>query len=218
LIDRIQDRYGKTIFRADQRPCEGCSNVGWNKQPVPSIPDDSEQIVDPVADYQLVQMLQGVVQRGTGAAVRAVGKPIAGKTGTTSDWQDAWFLGFTPDLAAGVFIGYDDPVSLGTGEQAAVVAAPVFRDFMMVALKDAPATEFRTPPGLRMYRVNPATGLPATSGEPAIWEAYQPNTEPGKNRDLGLRGLPADEIAQGPGVPGALPVRSTPGSGTGGLY
>ncbi|HEX3535559.1 MAG TPA: penicillin-binding protein 1A [Stellaceae bacterium] len=218
LIDRIQDRYGKTIFRADQRPCDGCGNVDWKKQSVPSVPDDSEQIADPVADYQLVQMLQGVVQRGTGAAVKAVGKPIAGKTGTTSDWQDAWFVGFTPDLAAGVFIGYDDPVSLGTGEQAAVVAAPVFRDFMLVALKDAPATEFRTPPGLRMYRVNPATGLPATGGEPGIWEAYQPNTEPGKNRDLGLRGMPADAMAQGPGEPGALPARATPASGTGGLY
>ena len=218
LIDRIQDRYGKTIFRADQRPCDGCSNVEWKKQPVPTIPDTSEQIVDPVADYQLVQMMQGVVQRGTGVAVKAVGKPIAGKTGTTSDWQDAWFLGFTPDLAAGVFIGYDDPVSLGNGEQAAVVAAPVFRDFMMVALKDAPATEFRTPPGLRMYRVNPSTGLPAQGGEPGIWEAYRPDTEPGKNRDFGLKGLPTDEIAQGPGDPGALPARPTPATGTGGLY
>src|SRR5205085_1678199 len=87
---------------------EHSRNVEWKKQPVPTIPDSSEQIVDPVADYQLVQMMQGVVQRGTGASVRAVGKPIAGKTGTTSDWQDAWFLGFTPDLAAGVFIGYDE--------------------------------------------------------------------------------------------------------------
>jgi len=223
LIDRIQDRYGKTIFRADQRPCQGCSNVPWSNQPVPAIPDDKEQIADPVADYQLIQMMQGVVQRGTGVAVKAVGKPIAGKTGTTSDWQDAWFLGFTPDLAAGVFIGYDDPVSLGTGEQAAVVAAPVFRDFMMVALKDAPATEFRTPPGLRMYRVSPGTGLPASSGEAGIWEAYKPGTEPGKNRELGLH-LPTDEMAQGrgepngPGEPGALPARPTPATGTGGLY
>ena len=218
LIDRIQDRYGKTIFRADQRPCDACSNVAWKNQAVPVIPDDKEQIADPVADYQLIQMMQGVVQRGTGVAVKAVGKPIAGKTGTTSDWQDAWFLGFTPDLAAGVFIGYDDPVSLGNGEQAAVVAAPIFRDFMTVALKDAPATEFRTPPGLRMYRVNPGTGLPATGGDAGIWEAYKPGTEPGKDRDMGLHPLPGDEMAQGPGEPGALPARSTPATGTGGLY
>jgi penicillin-binding protein 1A len=88
----------------------------------------------------------------------------------------------------------------------------------MVALKDAPATEFRTPPGLRMYRVNPATGLPATGGDPGIWEAYKPGTEPGKDRDMGLHPLPGDEMAQGPGEPGALPARSTPATGTGGLY
>src|SRR5438105_7515906 len=190
LIDRVQGRDGKTIFPADQRPCEACTNVEWNHQPVPVIPDIREQIADPVSTFQIVEMLEGVVQHGTGTAVKAVGKPIAGKTGTTSDWQDAWFLGFTPDLAAGVFIGYDDPVSLGTGEQAAVVAAPVFRDFMMVALKDAPATEFRTPPGLRMYRVNPNTGLPAGAGGPAIWEGYKPGTEPGKDK----RPAPADQI------------------------
>ena len=120
--------------------------------------------------------------------------PIAGKTGTTSDWQDAWFLGFTPNLAAGVFIGYDDPVSLGDGEQAARVAAPVFRDFMIAALKDAPPTEFRIPPGLKMYRVSTATGLPAGGGQGAVWEAYKPGTEPGKNRGLGLH-LPGQEVA-----------------------
>ncbi len=159
-------------------------------------------------------MLQGVVQRGTGYTVSKVGKPIAGKTGTTSDWQDAWFVGFTPDLAAGVFVGYDDPVSLGTGEQAAVVAAPIFRDFMIAALKDAPATEFRTPPGLRMYRVSTATGLPAGAGEPAIWEGYKSGTEPGQNRGLGLNvpGQVAGDAAIG------APVRQAPAGGTGGLY
>src|SRR5208283_1050897 len=116
----------------------------------------------------------------------AVGKPIAGKTGTTNDWRDAWFVGFTPDLAAGVYIGYDDPDSLGDDETGGHVAAPVFRDFMIEALKDAPATEFRTPPGMRLYRVSAATGLPAGAGEQAIYEAYKPGTEPGKNRDLGL--------------------------------
>src|SRR5260370_42430719 len=105
-------------------------------------------------------MMQGVVQRGTGFAVSTVGKLIAGKTGTTSDWQDAWFAGFTPDLAAGVFVGYDDPGSLGTGEQAAVVAAPIFRHFMISALKDAQATELRAPPGLRMYRASTPTSPP----------------------------------------------------------
>jgi penicillin-binding protein 1A len=215
LIDRVQDRNGKTIFRADARVCQGCNNLAWNHQPVPALPDNREQIADPVAAFQVVEMMQGVVQRGTGFAVSKVGKPIAGKTGTTSDWQDAWFVGFTPDLAAGVFVGYDDPVSLGTGEQAAVVAAPIFRDFMIEALKDAPATEFRTPPGLRMYRVSTATGLPAGASETGIWEAYRPGTEPGQNRDRGLN-LPAQEIAGD--APVGAPVRQAPAGGTGGLY
>ena len=93
-------------------------------------------------------MLEGVVQRGTGTAVKAVGKPFAGKTGTTNDWQDAWFVGFTPDLAAGVFVGYDEPSYLGSDETGGHLAAPIFRDFMIAALKDAPAKEFRTPAGL----------------------------------------------------------------------
>ena len=216
LIDRVQDRDGKTIFSADQRPCEGCGNVDWRHQPVPAIADTREQIADPLSTFQLVEMLQGVVQRGTGAAVKAVGKPIAGKTGTTTDWQDAWFVGFTPNLAAGVFVGYDDPVSLGTGEQAAVVAAPIFRDFMIAALKNAPATEFHTPPGLSMYRVSAATGLPAGAGDNAIWEGYKPGTEPGRDRNRGL--LPvAGEGGTGDAAAG-LPIRGAPASGTGGLY
>ena len=215
LIDRIQDRYGKTIFRADQRACEGCGNIEWNHQKVPVIPDDREQIADPVATFQVVEMLQGVVQRGTGSVVKAVGKPIAGKTGTTNDWQDAWFVGFTPDLAAGVYIGYDEPVNLGSDSTGGHLAAPIFRDFMIAALKDSPATEFRTPSGLRMYRVNPGTGLPAAAGEPAIWEAYKPGTEPGKDRDRFLHGAPGEEVA---GAAGGLPVRAAPAGGTGGLY
>ena len=211
LIDRVQDRYGKTVFRADQRVCEACRDAEWKKQPVPTIPDNREQIADPASAFQLVTMLEGVVQRGTGGAVKAVGKPIAGKTGTTNDWLDAWFVGFTPDLAAGVFVGYDEPVYLGSDQTGGQLAAPIFRDFMMAALQDAPAKEFRTPPGLRMYRVNPATGLPAAAGEPAIWEGYKPGTEPGKDPELGLPPLPGEAIA-------GAPVAGAPASGTGGLY
>jgi len=222
LIDSVQDRNGATIFRADQRPCDGCANVEWKNQPPPVIPDTREQIADPQSTYQLVQMMQGVVQRGTGARVAAVGKPIAGKTGTTSDWRDAWFVGFTPNLAAGVYVGYDNHDSLGRGQQAAVVAAPLFRDYMIAALKDAPATEFRIPPGLQIVRISPDTGLPA-SGEGAIYMAYKPGTAPDKDRDLGLRGLPG-EAASGDMSDGGLMSGSDaagprqPSSGTGGLY
>jgi penicillin-binding protein 1A len=222
LIDRVQDRNGKTLYRADNWPCEACSNVEWQHQKPPAIPDTREQIADPAAAFQVVQMMQGVVERGTGAAVKAVGKPIAGKTGTTSEWTDAWFEGFTPDLAAGVFVGYDEPVSLGKGEQAAVVAAPIFRDFMIAALKDEPATEFRTPPGVQLYRVNPTSGLPPGHGEPAIWQAFKTGTDPSTNRNLGLQGLGGDVASAQGGVPDggsdALPGRAIPSSGTGGLY
>ena len=166
-------------------------------------------------------MMQGVVERGTGTAVRAVGKPIAGTTGKTNDFRDAWFVGGTPDLIAGVFIGYDDPDSLGDDETGGHIAAPVFRDFMIAALKDAPATAFRTPPGLRLYRVNPSTRVMAAAGGSAIYEAYKPGTEPGTNRNLGLLGAPEE-----------IPIRSTSderpltrdrpvgalATGTGGLY
>jgi penicillin-binding protein 1A len=214
LIDSIQDRNGVTIFRADQRPCDGCSNVEWHNQPPPVVPDTREQIADPASAYQLVQMMEGVVQRGTGAKVAVVGKPIAGKTGTTSDWRDAWFVGFTPNLAAGVYVGYDNHDSLGRGEQAAVVAAPLFRDFMIAALKDAPATEFHIPPGLQMFRVNPESALPAGPGEGAVYMAYKPGTTPDKDRDLGLRGVPGE----GSGATADESRQREPSSGTGGLY
>ena len=217
LIDRIQDREGATIFRADQRSCSVCASVVWEHQQLPVIPDTREQVADPRSAFQIVSMMQGVVERGTGTAVRAVGKPIAGKTGTTNDFRDAWFVGGTPDLIAGVYIGYDDPDSLGDDETGGHIAAPVFRDFMIAALKDAPATAFRPPPGLRLHRVNPSTGVMAGAGSSAIDEAYKPGT----NRNLGLQGAP-DEI----------PIRSTrderpltrdraggaPATGTGGLY
>ena len=240
VIDRVQDRNGKTIFRADNRPCDGCTDVDWNHQPVPVIPDTREQVADPGSAYQVVTMMEGVVQRGTGTAVKAVGRPIAGKTGTTNDFRDAWFEGFTPDLAAGVYVGYDQPDSLGKDETGGHVAAPIFRDFMIAALANTPATDFRIPPGMRLYRVSAATGLPISGDGPAIYEAYKPGTEPGKNPDLsraradGEDGAPADATAAADGgdeaaaTPAAgatpdsgsamLPARGAPASGTGGLY
>jgi penicillin-binding protein 1A len=239
LIDRIQDRNGATIFRADPRACDGCSNTAWHDQPPPIIADTREQVADAASVYQIVSILQGVVERGTGVAIRAVGKPLAGKTGTTTDFKDAWFEGFSPDLSAGVYVGYDDPQTLGRGEQAAVVAAPIFRDFMMAALKDAPATPFRIPPGIRLYRVDPSTGVAATGDAPAIWEAFKTGTDPATNRDLGLQAIPgqaatpvADTGEETPPVDGGadaapalaapvlapIPQHDAPASGTGGLY
>ena len=174
LIDRIQDRQGHTVFVHDQRFCDGCWPVQFTTPEMPRLPDTREQLVDPASAYQIVHILEGVVERGTGRAVAAVGKPLAGKTGTSNDSFDTWFLGFSPDLAVGVFVGFDEPQSLGEHETGATVASPIFRDFMKEALKDKPPTPFRVPPGVRMVRVNLHTGKPTSPGDPqAIMEAFK---------------------------------------------
>ncbi|HEX9769324.1 MAG TPA: penicillin-binding protein 1A [Kiloniellales bacterium] len=179
LIDRVQDRNGTTIFRHDQRTCRDCSGVTWRGQPVPRLPDEREQVADPASAYQVVSMLQGVVERGTGRRVASVGKPLAGKTGTTNESQDAWFIGFSPDLAVGVFAGFDEPSSLGAKETGSSVAAPIFREFMAAALADKPAIPFRIPPGIRLVRVNAETGRLAGPGDAGvILEAFKPGTVP----------------------------------------
>ncbi len=161
FIDRVQDRNGKTIARADTRNCQDCSGVEWRAQAPPELPDTRETVVDAASAYQIVSILQGVVERGTGRIIASIGKPLAGKTGTTNDYQDNWFMGFSPDLVAGVYVGFDNPRTLGEREEGAHNAAPIFRDFMAGALKDKPATAFRIPPGIRLVRVNAATGQPA---------------------------------------------------------
>ena len=211
LIDRIQDRHGKTTFRHDTRVCATCEVPFWTKQPVPSLPDDRKQITDAASAYQMVSMLEGVVQRGTGVTIKQVGKPIAGKTGTTNDEIDTWFVGFSADLAVGVFVGFDQPRSLGPEEQGASVAAPVFREFMRAALKDKPAVAFRVPPGIRLVRVNAETGVPARPGERnVILEAFKPDTVPSERSPV-LEGYGESPTAEArPGAPAT--------EGTGGLY
>ncbi len=184
LIDRIDDRTGKTIYRHDQRPCESCGGIPWQGQTMPSVPDLRPQIEDPVTAYQMVSMLQGVVERGTGVRIRELGRPLAGKTGTSNDFVDTWFVGFSPDLAVGVFVGFDQPRTLGSGETGSAVCVPIFKDFMGEALKDAPKTPFRIPPGLRLVRINPETGQIARPGEKVIMEAFRPGTEPGSGMDV----------------------------------
>jgi penicillin-binding protein 1A len=218
FIDRIQDRDGKTVFRADNRPCADCQNVEWTGQAPPDLPDQRERVIDAGTAYQMVSMLQGVVERGTGTLVRAVGKPLAGKTGTTNDFQDNWFVGFSPDLTVAVYLGFDQPRTLGRGEVGGRNAAPIFRDFMTSALEDKPGIPFRIPPGIRLVRVNPATGRPARASEKnAIYEAFKPGTEPsGESVVIGGVGAVDEETPDGTGP--AAPIRAVPASGTGGLY
>ncbi|MDR3439024.1 PBP1A family penicillin-binding protein [Telmatospirillum sp.] len=184
LIDRIQDRNGATIYRHDTRTCDGCQSTFYTEQDMPEVPDNSEQLVDPMTAYQMVHILEGVVARGTGRIVASVGKPLAGKTGTSNDSKDTWFIGFSPDLAVGVFVGFDEPISLGQHEFGATIPAPIFRDFMTEALKDKPPTPFRVPPGIRLVRVNAATGRPAQPGDAnIIYEAFKPDSVPAGGTD-----------------------------------
>ncbi|MEX6633901.1 penicillin-binding protein 1A [Hyphococcus sp. ECK-19] len=175
FIDRIQDRTGKTIYKRDTRSCPSCNADYWSGQLEPQLPETRKQVIDPRTAYQVTSLLEGVVIRGTGSAVRrATNKPLAGKTGTTNDYKDAWFVGFSPDLAAGVYVGFDMPQTLGQGEAGGTVAAPVFADFMVEALKDEAGIPFRVPSGVRLVRVNAKTGRPATGGDRnVILEAFK---------------------------------------------
>ena len=216
LIDRIQDRRGKTIYRHDQRPCDACMAPAWENQPEPRLPDMREQVISAQTAYQMVSMLEGVVQRGTASVVRSVGVPLAGKTGTTNEERDTWFIGFSPNLAVGVFVGFDEPKPMGRGETGGRIAAPVFRDFMQAAIGDQPAVPFRVPPGVSLVRVNAKTGLVAQPGEAGtILEAFKEGTEPSSGDDADPR--LSLGVADVNGMPSPPPAQDL-GSGTGGLY
>ena len=208
VIDRVQDRHGKTIFRHDERPCGGCQTSGVIPTlfVMPEIPDTREEVADPRVAYQIVSMLRGVVERGTGQKIKVIDKPLAGKTGTTNDSFDAWFVGFSPDLVVGVFVGFDEPRTLGPKETGASVAVPIFRDVMAEELKDKPAIPFRVPPGVLLVRVDAATGLPPSPGDRnVILEPFLPGTEP----------TGRGEVLNGNSV---LPTREDGSAAPGGLY
>lgn len=178
MIERIQDRKGHTIYRHEQTPCPDCNAVKWNNQPAPDFQVMREQVVDPLSAYQMTSILEGVATRGTGARLNGLHRHVAGKTGTTNETKDAWFVGFTPDLVAGVYVGYDEPISLGRSETGAHAALPIFYDFMAEALKNTPDTNFRIPEGIKLVRVNPQTGKPSQpSDSTVIIEALKPDFE-----------------------------------------
>ncbi len=214
LIDRIQDRYGRTIYKHDSRECRGCDAEKWANQSEPVLVDKRERVLDPMTAYQITSMMEGVVQRGTATVVKEVGKPIAGKTGTTNDEKDAWFIGFSPDLVVGVYLGYDKPRHLGKGATGGVLAAPVVRDFMKVALADKPAVPFRVPAGIKLIRIDPKTGMRAgPSDQRVILEAFKPGTAPPDNYSvIGVTDADGRPLGVSPEADRA--VRA----GTGGLY
>ncbi len=184
LIDRIQDRHGKTIFRHDTRSCINCGDLmKWKGQDAPALPDNREQLADPRAAYQMTSIMQGVVERGTALRAKKLGRPLAGKTGTTNKSKDTWFIGFSPDLVVGVFAGFDNPRSLGKRETGSSVALPIFIDFMKDALKDEPILPFRIPSGIKNVQINAKTGARASfDDQNVIWESFTAGTEP--TRDI----------------------------------
>ena len=181
FVERIQDRHGRTVYTRDGRDCSACSDIRWVKQAPYLLPDTRKQVADPLSAYQTVSMLEGVVLRGTGRSIKVLGKPIGGKTGTTNSFRDAWFVGFSPDLAVGVYVGFDLPKSLGRRESGGKVAAPIFREFMRNALADTPALPFRVPEGIRFVRVDSKTGLAAgENSKNVLVEAFRIGTEPSR--------------------------------------
>ena len=165
LIDRVQDRRGNTIFRHDERDCKNCNGIKSNALEIPLLAtqDTREKIISSSSAYQMVSMLQGAVSRGTGKIINSLGKNLAGKTGTTNANTDAWFVGFSSDLVAGIFVGFDDPRPLGYKETGSSVAAPIFRDFMKKVLDNTPDLPFRRPAGIKLISVNPKTGFKVSS-------------------------------------------------------
>ncbi|MBA4354117.1 MAG: penicillin-binding protein, partial [Novosphingobium sp.] len=166
LIDYVQDRNGKVVWRADNRRCEGCSMAQWDGKPMPRLKVTGKQVIDPRTAYQVVHMLEGVVVRGTAVTLRDLGLPLFGKTGTTSGPTNVWFVGGSPDIIAGVYVGYDQPRSLGGYAQGGRIAAPVFKQLVQetrARWKDIP---FRVPEGVRMVKIDRVSGKRVFAGTP----------------------------------------------------
>ncbi len=186
MIEKIQDRNGKVIYRGQSQECEACiingssgySKIDDNKIILPVLNDSKERIIDSATAYQITSMLEGAVQRGTAGSAKSIGKIIAGKTGTTNSSYDSWFIGFSPDLVVGVYIGFDNPRTLGRLETGASVALPVFIDFMKKALQDTPSIPFRVPDSVKFVKIDRLTGTyptPSTPKENTIFEALKLN-------------------------------------------
>ncbi len=172
LIDRVQDRNGKTVYRHEPRTCTGCDQASAHPT-APDIVDPRKPFHDPASVYQVVSMMQGVTTRGTAARLAALGRPIAGKTGTTNDSRDNWFLGSTPDITVGIYIGFDEPRTLGSSnlETGGGNAVPIYEAIAKQIFKDKPPTPFRIPPGLRLVKFSYEGGT--------IDQVFKPGTEPG---------------------------------------
>ncbi len=217
LVDRIQDRWGNTIYRHDERTCESCDAPSWADQAEPKLVDKREQVIDPMTAYQVTSILQGVITRGTGSAIKVLNRNLAGKTGTTNDAKDVWFVGYSSDLTVGLYLGYDQPRSLGATAYAAEYAAPVFRDFMGAALKDKPDVPFRAPLNIKLIQVDYRSGM-RSSGKDAIIEAFKPGTAPPDSYAVIDGGGGGGRAPRGESATAPADADRVVGAGTGGLY
>ena len=189
VIDYVQDRHGKVIWRADDRDCTGCNMAEWDGKPMPRLREQGKQVLDARTAYQVTHMLEGVVQRGTATVLRDLDMPMFGKTGTTTGPTDVWFVGGSPDIVGGVYIGYDQPRSLGGWAQGGRVAAPIFKQFVQETRDKWSGRPFLAPTGVRMVRIDRRSGKRVFDGWPTddpraavIWEAFKPDTEPRRTR------------------------------------
>ncbi|MCB5424610.1 transglycosylase domain-containing protein [Altererythrobacter sp. CC-YST694] len=184
-IDFVQDRRGKVIWRADKRECTGCNMPQWDGKPMPRLKPVGKQVLDPRTAFQVVHMLEGVVQRGTAVVLRDLNLPLFGKTGTTNGPTNVWFVGGSPDIVAGVYMGFDKPRNMGGYAQGGTIAAPIFKQFVNESRDRWNGRPFVAPAGIRMVRIDRATGRRIFGAWPTddpkssvIWEAFKPDTEP----------------------------------------
>lgn len=191
LIDYVQDRRGKVIWRADERDCTGCNMAEWDGKPMPRFAESGRQVLDARTAYQTVHMLEGVVQRGTATSLRDLDMPLFGKTGTTTGPKEAWFVGGSPDIVAGVYLGFDQPRNMGGGVQGGRVAAPIFKQFVQETRDRWRGRPFLAPEGVRMVRIDRRSGKRVFEGWPTddprsavIWEAFKPDTEPPREKRM----------------------------------
>jgi penicillin-binding protein 1A len=218
LIDRIQDRWGKTIWRHDDRACAACRSSDPNTEP--ELTDERRQVIDPHTAFQMTSIMEGVIQRGTGTRIKDIlpNVPVAGKTGTTNEEKDAWFVGYTPDLVVGVYVGYDTPKPMGKGRTGGQISAPIFGNFLKMALADKRPVPFRQPPGIKTVRVNSKTGVRAAGDDrDTIWEYFKPYEDP--DEPASVIGVSADGgSAFAPTDPAQDSGPRVQARGRGGLY
>ncbi len=196
VIDYVQDRNGKLIWRADKRACEGCNMPAYDGKPMPRPSLRSKQVIDAMTAYQMLHIMEGVVERGTATVLRDLGRPMFGKTGTSSGPTNVWFVGGSADMVGGLYLGYDNPRSMGGYAQGGTIAAPIFRSFAAKAMAGMPVVPFQAPPGIRMVRIDRKSGRRIFGAWPdgsyyssVIWEAFKPESEP-------RRTIRRDEIAK----------------------